>query len=263
MLPYPSGKLHMGHMRNYTLNDVVYRFMRCIRLQRDDADGLGCVRLARRKRRHRQEVAPAKWTAPEHRRHEGAVRADGLRVRLVAGSGHLRPELLSLEPVAVPAHVEERASRIGRPQVVNWDPVDKTVLANEQVVDGRGWRSGALVEKREIPVLLPRDHATMPTSCSTRSRTTCRAGLRKCAPCRQNWIGRSEGVRFAFPYALDACGDAVDVLKYSRHARTPSIGVTFMAIAPEHPLALDLAQRESASGNPAGRLHRGVPTAVA
>jgi leucyl-tRNA synthetase len=129
-------------------------------------------------------------------------------------------------------------------QIVNWDPIDQTVLANEQVVDGRGWRSGAIVEKREIPgyYLAITRYAD---ELLQKVRNDLDGWPAQVRIMQENWIGRSEGVRFAFPYELDEARQLLWV--FTTRADT-IMGVTFVAIAPEHPLALELARREQASG---------------
>jgi leucyl-tRNA synthetase len=243
MLPYPSGRLHMGHMRNYTLNDVVYRFMRSsgynvMTPMGWDAFGLPAENAAIEKR-----VAPAAWT----RANIADMKAQFAPMGFAFDWSR---EVTTCDPAYYRWNqwlfLEMLKSGIAyrKTQIVNWDPVDQTVLANEQVEDGRGWRSGALVEKRAIPgyylaitryaqELLERidgDLEGWPPQVRTMQR---------------NWIGRSEGVRFAFPYALD--GERQLLWVFTTRADT-IMGVTFVAIAPEHPLALDLAQRDLVRG---------------
>jgi leucyl-tRNA synthetase len=243
MLPYPSGKLHMGHMRNYTLNDVVYRFMRSSGYNVMTPMGWDAFGLPAENAAIEKGVAPAKWT----------------RARIADMKAQFAPmgfafdwsrEVTTCDPDYYRWNqwlflkMLERGIAYRKTQIVNWDPVDQTVLANEQVEDGRGWRSGALIEKREIPgyylaitryaeELLERvehDLAGWPAQVRTM---------------QQNWIGRSEGVRFAFPYELE--GERRQLWVFTTRADT-IMGVTFVALAPEHPLAGALAQRELARG---------------
>ena len=151
MLPYPSGRLHMGHVRNYTINDAMYRHLRmkgfnCLMPMGWDAFGLPAENAAMK-----AGVAPAKWTHDNIAAMKQQCIAMGLGNRLVARIRRLRSGLLPLEPVVLPEDAREGRIAYRKTQVVNWDPVDQTVLANEQVIDGRGWRTGAPVEKREIP----------------------------------------------------------------------------------------------------------------
>ena len=176
MLPYPSGKLHMGHVRNYTIGDV-HHAATCacsgynvLQPMGWDAFGLPAENAAMK-----NSVPPAKWTYDNIAYMKRQLQGAGLRDRLVARARHLPTRLLQLEPVAVPADARRRASPTSKTGVVNWDPVDQTVLANEQVIDGRGWRTGALVEKREIPMYYLRITALRRGAARRRS-TRCPAG---------------------------------------------------------------------------------------
>ena len=149
MFPYPSGRIHMGHVRNYTMGDVVARYKRAQGLQRAASDGLGRLRHAGGERRHGAQGASARLDLPEHRGDEGAAPVDGAVARLGARDRDLRPDYYKHQQKMFLDFL--KAGLVERKQSkVNWDPVDMTVLANEQVIDGRGWRSGALVEQREL-----------------------------------------------------------------------------------------------------------------
>jgi leucyl-tRNA synthetase len=243
MLPYPSGKLHMGHMRNYTLNDVVYRFMRSSGYNVMTPMGWDAFGLPAENAAIEKGIAPAKWTRARIADMKAQFAPMGFafdwsREVTTCDPGYYRwNQWLFLKML-------ERGIAYRKTQIVNWDPVDQTVLANEQVEDGRGWRSGALVEKREIPgyylaithyaseLLHAVEHDLMGWPAQVRAM-------------QQNWIGRSEGVRFAFPYTLD--GGQRLLWVFTTRADT-IMGVTFIALAPEHPLAVDLAARELARG---------------
>ncbi|HTW38199.1 MAG TPA: leucine--tRNA ligase [Steroidobacteraceae bacterium] len=243
MLPYPSGKLHMGHMRNYTLNDVVYRFMRSsgynvMTPMGWDAFGLPAENAAIEKR-----VAPAEWTRARIADMKAQFAPMGFafdwsREVTTCDPGYYRwNQWLFLKML-------KSGIAYRKTQVVNWDPVDQTVLANEQVEDGRGWRSGALVEKREIPgyYLAITRYAEELLDKVEHHLEGWPAQVRTM---QQNWIGRSEGVRFAFPYEL--AGERGSLWVFTTRADT-IMGVTFVVIAPEHPLATELARRERARG---------------
>jgi leucyl-tRNA synthetase len=241
MLPYPSGKLHMGHMRNYTLNDVVYRFMRSsgynvMTPMGWDAFGLPAENAAIEKR-----IAPAKWT----RANIADMKAQFAPMGFAFDWSR---EVTTCEPGYYRwnqwffLNMLRSGIAYRKTQVVNWDPVDQTVLANEQVVDGRGWRSGAIVEKREIPgyYLAITRYAEELLQEVQHDLEGWPAQVRTM---QENWIGRSEGVRFAFPYELE--GETHRLWVFTTRVDT-IMGVTFVAIAPEHPLATQLAR-----GNPA------------
>jgi len=236
MLPYPSGKLHMGHVRNYTINDVMTRQKRMkghnvLMPMGWDAFGLPAENAAIEK-----GIAPAEWT----RRNIAEMKS---QMEPLGFAFDWKRELATCEPDYYRwnqwlfLRMLERGIAYRRTQVVNWDPVDQTVLANEQVVDGRGWRSGAVVQKREIPgyylaITKYADELLEKLGELPGWPDQVRA-------MQENWIGRSTGVNFAFPYEID--GAAAELRVYTTRADT-IMGVSFVAVAAEHPLALRLAQ---------------------
>jgi leucyl-tRNA synthetase len=252
MLPYPSGKLHMGHVRNYTINDMLTRHLRMkgynvLMPMGWDAFGLPAENAALK-----NGVPPAKWTYENIAYMKKQMQAMGLAIdwsREVAtcdASYYKWNQWLFLKML-------EKGIAYRKTQIVNWDPIDQTVLANEQVIDGRGWRTGALVEKREIPgyylditryaqELL--DHVQIGND-----KATLNGWPDKVRLMQENWIGKSEGVRFAFTHDIrDASGALVgDGKMYVFTTRADTImGVTFCAVAAEHPLAA-----HAAASNPA------------
>jgi leucyl-tRNA synthetase len=251
MLPYPSGKLHMGHVRNYTINDMLTRYLRMkgynvLMPMGWDAFGLPAENAALK-----NSVPPAQWTFENIAYMKQQMQAMGLAI-------DWSREVATCDPAYYKWNqwlflkMLEKGIAYRKTQVVNWDPVDMTVLANEQVIDGKGWRTGAVVEKREIPGYYLKitqyaqellDHVQMGNEKATLTGWPDRVRLMQ-----ENWIGKSEGVRFAFPHDIkDASGALIgDGRMYVFTTRADTImGVTFCAVAPEHPLAM-----HAASSNP-------------
>jgi leucyl-tRNA synthetase len=243
MLPYPSGKLHMGHVRNYTINDMMYRQLRMkgynvLMPMGWDAFGLPAENAAMK-----MGQAPAKWT------HDNIAY---MKQQLIAMGFAIdwSREIATCDPAYYKwnqwlfLRMREKGIAYRKSGVVNWDPVDQTVLANEQVIDGRGWRSGAPVEKREIPMYYLRitDYAEELLEYLDRMP----GWPERVKAMQANWIGRSVGVRFAFTH--DIAGDDGKALAdgklwvFTTRADT-IMGVTFCAVAPEHPLAAQAAAR--------------------
>jgi leucyl-tRNA synthetase len=261
MLPYPSGKLHMGHVRNYTINDMLTRSLRMkgynvLMPMGWDAFGLPAENAA-----IKNGVPPAKWTYENIAYMKKQMQAMGLAV-------DWSREIATCDPTYYKWNqwlflkMLEKGIAYRKTQLVNWDPVDQTVLANEQVIDGKGWRTGALVEKREIPgyylnitqyaqELL--DHVQIGNP-----KATLKGWPDKVRLMQENWIGKSEGVRFAFTHSIVGAdgaligssenspeGELGKLYVFTTRADT-LMGVTFCAVAAEHPLAL-----HAASSNPA------------
>jgi leucyl-tRNA synthetase len=243
MLPYPSGKLHMGHVRNYTINDMLTRQLRMkgfnvLMPMGWDAFGLPAENAAMK-----NGVPPAQWTYDNIAYMKVQMQAMGLAIdwsREIAtcdASYYKWNQWLFLKML-------EKGIAYRKTQVVNWDPVDQTVLANEQVIDGKGWRTGAEVEKREIPgyYLKITDYAGELLD-SVQDQLP--GWPERVKLMQANWIGKSEGVRFAFPHDIrDAQGQLIQDGKlwvFTTRADT-IMGVTFVAVAPEHPLAARAAE---------------------
>ena len=253
MLPYPSGKLHMGHVRNYTINDMLTRQLRMKGMNVLMPMGWDAFGLPAENAAMKNGVPPAKWTYDNIAYMKAQMQAMGLAIDWSREIATCSPEYYKwnqwLFLKMLEAGIAER-----RTQVVNWDPVDQTVLANEQVIDGRGWRSGGLIEKREIP-----GYYLNITRYADELLAQVEHGLPgwpdRVKLMQANWIGKSEGVRFAFPHDIrDADGALIqDGRLWVFTTRIDTImGVSFCAVAPEHPLAA-----HAASGNPAARrIHR-------
>ena len=248
MLPYPSGKLHMGHVRNYTINDMLTRYLRMngynvLMPMGWDAFGLPAENAALK-----NGVPPAKWTYENIAYMKKQMQAMGLAIdwsREVAtcdASYYKWNQWLFLKML-------EKGVAYRKTQVVNWDPVDQTVLANEQVIDGKGWRTGAVVEKREIPgyYLKITDYAEELLDFVTGDKLP--GWPERVKLMQENWIGKSTGVRFAFPHDIrGADGQLIqDGKMYVFTTRPDTImGVTFCAVAAEHPLAAHAALTQPA-----------------
>ncbi|HEX2942532.1 MAG TPA: leucine--tRNA ligase [Rhodopila sp.] len=236
MFPYPSGKIHMGHVRNYTLGDVVARYKRArghsvMHPMGWDAFGLPAENAARERGVH-----PAKWTYENIANMRAELQRMGLSLEWEREFATCQPEYYSHQQKLfldfLKADLVER-----KESWVNWDPVDGTVLANEQVIDGKGWRSGAPVEKKQLSqwfLSITKYAPQLLDALDTLDRWPERVRLMQA-----NWIGRSEGARLTFQ--LTGGGDAVEV--YTTRPDT-LFGMSFLAIAPEHPLADAVAARD-------------------
>ncbi|MFZ6646351.1 leucine--tRNA ligase [Undibacterium sp. TJN25] len=252
MLPYPSGKLHMGHVRNYTINDMLARQLRMngynvLMPMGWDAFGLPAENAA-----IKNKVPPAKWTYDNIAYMKTQMQAMGLAIDWSREVATCSPEYYKwnqwLFLKMLEAGICER-----RTQVVNWDPIDQTVLANEQVIDGRGWRSGAVIEKREIPgyyLNITKYADELLSAVANPEDPNYLSGWpERVRLMQENWIGKSEGVRFAFTHDIrDSAGQLIqDGKMYVFTTRADTVmGVTFCAVAPEHPLASYAAESNPA-----------------
>ncbi len=243
MLPYPSGKLHMGHVRNYTINDMLTRQLRMqgfnvLMPMGWDAFGLPAENAALK-----NGVPPAQWTFENIAYMKQQMQAMGLAIDWSREVATCTPEYYKWNQWLF-LKMLEKGIAYRKTQIVNWDPVDLTVLANEQVIDGKGWRTGAIVEKREIPgyYLAITQYAEELLANVTGDRMP--GWPERVKLMQENWIGKSEGVRFAFTHDIkDASGALIgDGRMYVFTTRVDTImGVTFCAVAAEHPLATHAA----------------------
>jgi leucyl-tRNA synthetase len=236
MLPYPSGKLHMGHVRNYTINDVMARHMRMrgynvLMPMGWDAFGLPAENAAIDK-----GIAPAQWTYANIAEMKSQMEPLGFAFDWSRELATCKPDYYRWNQWLF-LRMLEKGIAYRKTQLVNWDPVDQTVLANEQVIEGRGWRSGAPVERREIPgyyLAITRYAEELLDRLATMD-----GWPPQVRAMQENWIGRSTGVNFGFPYTLDGTAGLLRV--YTTRADT-LMGVSFIAIAAEHPLAARLSR---------------------
>ncbi len=237
MFPYPSGRLHMGHVRNYTIGDVISRYQRMQGRNVMQPIGFDAFGMPAENAAIQNKVPPAKWTYENIAYMQEQLRELGFAYDWTRELTTCKPEYYRWEQWLF-LQLYKKDLVYKKNAVVNWDPVDQTVLANEQVIDGRGWRSGALVERREIPqwfmritayadeLLAELDHLdNWPEAVRTMQR---------------NWIGRSEGLDVSFP--VDGVAEPLTV--FTTRPDT-LMGVSYMAVAAEHPLAI-----EAAAGNP-------------
>jgi len=240
MFPYPSGKLHMGHVRNYTIGDVLTRYYRMrgynvLQPMGWDAFGLPAENAAMA-----NKVPPAKWTYDNIAYMRTQLKSLGFAIDWTRELATCSPSYYKWNQWLF-VRLFKKGLAYKKTGVVNWDPVDQTVLANEQVIDGKGWRTGAVVEKREIPMYFLRISAYAEELLAALEGMT--GWPEQVKLMQKNWIGKSEGVRFGFPYELNGEKKLLNV--FTTRADT-IMGVTFCAVAAEHPLALHAAQ-----GNPA------------
>jgi leucyl-tRNA synthetase len=238
MFPYPSGRLHMGHVRNYALGDVIARFKRARGFNVLHPMGWDAFGLPAENAAMERGVDPRGWTYDNIARMRSELKELGLSIDWsrefatcdLAYYGKQQAWFLELW---------KRGLVYRKEGVVNWDPVDQTVLANEQVVDGRGWRSGAIVEKRKLNQWFLRitDYADdLIEGLKTLDRWP-----DKVRTMQENWIGRSKGLRFAFQFASDAPAGFESGLEVYTTRPDTLYGASFVGVAPDHPLAEQLA----------------------
>lgn len=239
MFPYPSGKLHMGHVRNYTIGDVLSRYRRMqgynvMQPMGWDAFGLPAENAAIQK-----GVPPAQWTYDNIAYMRSQLQSLGFAIDWKRELATCDPEYYRWNQWLF-LRMLERGIAYQKTQVVNWDPVDQTVLANEQVIDGRGWRTGAVVEKREIPGYY---------LAITRYADELLADLEnlpgwpeRVKAMQINWIGKSFGVDITF--LPDSASGMPQALKVFTTRADTLMGVTYVAVAAEHPVALHAAQHQ-------------------
>ena len=245
MLPYPSGKLHMGHVRNYTINDVMARALRMqgynvLMPMGWDAFGLPAENAAMA-----NKVAPAAWTYDNIAYMKQQMQSMGLAIDWSRETATCSPDYYRWNQWLF-LKMREKGIAYLKTGTVNWDPIDQTVLANEQVVDGRGWRSGAVVEKREIPMY----YLGITQYADELINDLADLGWpERVKIMQENWIGKSTGLRFAFPHTIkDAEGGLIqDGKLFVFTTRGDTImGVTFVAVAAEHPIATEAARNNPA-----------------
>ncbi|HCJ28051.1 MAG TPA: leucine--tRNA ligase, partial [Pseudomonas sp.] len=233
MFPYPSGKLHMGHVRNYTIGDVIARYQRMqgknvLQPMGWDAFGMPAENAAMK-----NKVAPAKWTYENIDYMRTQLKSLGLAVDWTREVTTCKPDYYRWEQWLF-TRLYEKGVIYRKNGTVNWDPVDQTVLANEQVIDGRGWRSGALIEKREIPMYYFKITAYADELLESLDELD--GWPEQVKTMQRNWIGKSRGMEISFPYDVTSIGSEGAMKVFTTRPDT-LMGATYVAVAAEHPLA--------------------------
>ncbi|AGI22557.1 leucine--tRNA ligase [Pseudomonas sp. MT3] len=240
MFPYPSGKLHMGHVRNYTIGDVISRYQRMqgknvLQPMGWDAFGMPAENAAMK-----NNVAPAAWTYDNIAYMKAQLNSLGLAIDWSREVTTCKPDYYRWEQWLF-TRLFEKGVIYRKNGTVNWDPADQTVLANEQVIDGRGWRSGALIEKREIPMYYFKITAYAEELLESLDHLP--GWPEQVKTMQRNWIGKSRGMEIAFPYDQASIGEAGQMKVFTTRPDT-LMGATYVAVAAEHHLATLAAQRD-------------------
>ncbi|KGF62569.1 MULTISPECIES: leucine--tRNA ligase [Pseudomonas] len=238
MFPYPSGKLHMGHVRNYTIGDVIARYQRMqgknvLQPMGWDAFGMPAENAAMK-----NNVAPAKWTYENIAYMKNQLKSLGLAIDWSREVTTCKPDYYRWEQWLF-TRLFEKGVIYRKNGTVNWDPVDQTVLANEQVIDGRGWRSGAVIEKREIPMYYFKITAYADELLESLDELP--GWPEQVKTMQRNWIGKSRGMEVQFPYDQASIGETGTLKVFTTRPDT-LMGATYVAVAAEHPLATLAAQ---------------------
>ena len=233
MLPYPSGALHMGHVRNYTIGDVISRFKRMCGFNVLQPMGFDAFGLPAENAAIKHGIAPAQWTYANIEHMRAQLKALGYAYDWRREVVTCKPEYYRFEQLMF-VRLFKKGLVYRKNSVVNWDPVDQTVLANEQVVDGRGWRSGALVEKKQIPQWFFRITAYADELLDELDRLD--GWPESVKTMQRNWIGRSEGLEIDFA----VIGGGASVRVFTTRPDT-LLGASFVSVAAEHPLAQQAA----------------------
>lgn len=237
MLPYPSGELHMGHVRNYTIGDVIARYHRMLGKNVLQPMGWDAFGLPAENAAIKHKLPPATWTYKNIGEMRAQLKQLGYAIDWRREVATCHPEYYRWEQWLF-LRLFKKGLAYKKNAVVNWDPVDQTVLANEQVIDGRGWRSGALVERREISQWFLKITAYANELLDDLNQLV--GWPEQVRTMQRNWIGKSEGVELSFEVAEQS--DTTLTIFTTRPDTL--FGVSYLAIAPEHPLALLAAQNQ-------------------
>ncbi|MCG4454555.1 leucine--tRNA ligase [Pseudomonas sp. MMS21-TM103] len=241
MFPYPSGKLHMGHVRNYTIGDVIARYQRMLGKNVLQPMGWDAFGMPAENAAMKNKVAPAKWTYENIQYMKTQLKSLGLAVDWSREVTTCKPDYYRWEQWLF-TRLFEKGVIYRKNGTVNWDPVDQTVLANEQVIDGRGWRSGAVIEKREIPMYYFKITAYAEELLS--SLDDLDGWPEQVKTMQRNWIGKSRGMEVSFPYDVASIGESGALKVFTTRPDT-LMGATYVAVAAEHHLATLAAQNNA------------------
>jgi len=241
MFPYPSGKLHMGHVRNYTIGDVIARYQRMLGKNVLQPMGWDAFGMPAENAAMKNNVAPAKWTYENIAYMKTQLKSLGLAIDWSREVTTCKPDYYRWEQWLF-TRLFEKGVIYRKNGTVNWDPVDQTVLANEQVIDGRGWRSGAVIEKREIPMYYFK--ITAYAEELLQGLDDLPGWPEQVKTMQRNWIGKSKGMEVRFPYHQPSIGED-GVLKVFTTRPDTLMGATYVAVAAEHPLATLAAQGDA------------------
>lgn len=239
MFPYPSGKLHMGHVRNYTIGDVLARFKKMQGFNVLQPMGWDAFGLPAENAAMKNNVPPAAWTYSNIAYMKKQLQSLGLAIDWQREVTTCKPDYYRWEQWLF-TRLFQKGIIYKKSGIVNWDPVDNTVLANEQVIDGKGWRSGAVVEKREIPMYYFKITAYADQLLTDLDQLD--GWPEQVKTMQRNWIGKSFGADIIFDYDQDSIGQAGQLKVYSTRPDT-LMGATYVAVAAEHPLATLAAEK--------------------
>ena len=252
MFPYPSGKLHMGHVRNYTIGDVLTRHYRMRGMNVLQPMGWDAFGLPAENAAMANKVPPAKWTRDNIAYMKKQLQGLGFALDWDRELATCDPSYYKWNQWLF-TRLFKKGLAYKKTGIVNWDPVDQTVLANEQVIDGRGWRTGAPVEKREIPMYFFR--ITHYAEELLGALDGMSGWPEQVKLMQKNWIGKSEGVRIGFPYELN--NERKTLWVFTTRADT-LMGTTFCAVAAEHPIAAWAAEKNPEIGKFVEECKRGT-----
>lgn len=237
MLPYPSGQIHMGHVRNYVIGDVIARYQRMLGKNVMQPFGWDAFGLPAENAALERSLAPSEWTYQNIKQMREVIKRMGFGLDWSRELATCKPEYYRWEQWLF-LRMYKKGLVYKKKSVVNWDPIDQTVLANEQVIDGRGWRSGALVERREISQWFLKITAYADELLKFLDKL--QGWPEQVRTMQRNWIGRSEGLELYF----NLTNSSQKITVFTTRPDT-LMGVTYLAIAPTHPVALAAALKNS------------------